>query len=72
MGPGLPGSFNFQLPEGAGRVEAKQQLDATQKETMKRMMRQMKELEQRMEEMQREFHETLPTAPAPADDPSKT
>lgn len=68
----LQKQFNFQLPEGAGRVDAEQRLNAKQKETMKRMMRQMKELEQRMEQMQREFHENLPTAPAPADDPSKT
>jgi membrane-associated protease RseP (regulator of RpoE activity) len=79
-GDGAPGlgnfdlqrHFNFPLPEGAGRVQAEQQLNARQKETMKRMMRQMKELEQRMEQMQRELHEGLPTAPAPVDDPSKT
>lgn len=71
-GPGLPGNFNFQLPEGAGRVQSEQRLNATQKETMKRMMRQMKELEQRMEQMQREFHDSLPATPAPAGDPSKT
>src|SRR5690606_2241196 len=38
-GDGVPGlgSFDFQLPEGAGQVDAEQHLNAKQKETMKRM-----------------------------------